>query len=66
MDRPECSECERPINPGQDGVWYRPFADTTPDDDIVVSLQDQLSTSDNGGLPFHRACFDKWINENSE
>jgi hypothetical protein len=53
---PTCTECGRPISHG-DGVWYRPFAEDHPQRRLADDLRDRLSESDNGGAPFHRACF---------
>ena len=50
-----CTECGRRIAP-EDGVWYRPFAGEQPKGRLLDDLTNRLSTSDNGGSPFHRDC----------
>ncbi len=63
MTKPiKCSECGGVIADGE-GVWHRPFAGATRDRDGVLTTEPEISTSDNGGLPFHRMCLPKHLRD---
>ncbi len=63
MTKPsKCAECGGVIADGE-GVWHRPFAGATRDRDGVLTTEPEISTSDNGGLPFHRMCLPKHLRD---
>ncbi len=63
MTKPiKCAECGGVIADGE-GVWHKLFAGATRDRDGVLTTEPEISTSDNGGLPFHRMCLPKHLRD---
>ena len=58
----KCSECGGVIADSE-AVWHRPFAGATRDRDGVLTTEPEVSTSDNGGLPFHRMCLPQHVRD---
>ena len=54
----ECAECGKPIE--SDAVWFTLGVAMQPTDNHQVSdVISAVSTTDNGGLPYHRTCLEE-------
>ncbi len=58
----KCAECSGIIFVGE-AIWHKPFARATRDRDGVLTTEPEISTSDNGGLPFHRMCLPRHVRD---
>ena len=58
----KCAECGGIIFIGE-AIWHKLFAGATRDRDGVLTREPELSTSDNGGLPFHRMCLPQHLRD---
>ena len=57
----KCSECDG-IIAVDEAIWHRPLA-RAGERDGVLTTGPEISTSDNGGLPFHRVCLPRHLRD---